>query len=232
MSWSPVRDELAFISPLEQMRTYYGPLRLMDAQSGDVRVLSEDVVLAFFWSPDGRKIAYFTVAQAAEGVRLLLPNPTEAALAGGRVLPAGAPVFDTADFTEEEITEALEEAAAEVEEMPDEPDDGRSEQELADADEPDLWLNLWVVDVESGEETLLSTLEPVDIFVNQFLPFFDQYAKSHRIWSPDSDALVLPVMRPLPSGARMPKICVIPAVPEAGRMREVADGVMAFWSPR
>ena len=144
---------------------------------------------------------------------------------------AGLPDFDASDFTEEEIADAIEDAAAEAEAMPeDDLDEMASEED--DGDEPDLWLNLWVVDIESGEETLLVTFEPVDVFVNQFLPFFDQYAKSHRIWSPDSDALVLPVMRLLPGGGKLPKICIVPASPEVGRMREVAEGVMAFWSPR
>jgi TolB protein len=88
-----------------------------------------------------------------------------------------------------------------------------------------------VVDVQSGEQTLVSTFEPVDLFVNQFLPFFDQYAKSHRIWSPDSDAIVLPVMRRLPGGGKMPRICVAPIDPLRGRLSEIADGIMAFWSP-
>ena len=83
MSWSPAAAQLAYISPPEQMRTYYGPLRLIDAESGEVSVLSDEVVLAFFWSPDGRKIAYFTVAQAADAVQGLLPNAHAAARDGG-----------------------------------------------------------------------------------------------------------------------------------------------------
>ena len=33
-----------------------------------------------------------------------------------------------------------------------------------------------------------------DLFVNQVLPYFDQYALSHRFWSPDSRSLVLPIV--------------------------------------
>ena len=58
LNWSPVRDELAFISGESQnMFSSWGPLRLMDAATGDVRLLSAERVLAFFWSPDGEKIA-------------------------------------------------------------------------------------------------------------------------------------------------------------------------------
>ena len=233
MTWSPTNDELAFISPLEPMRTYYGPLRLMNVEGEDVRVLTDDVVLAFFWSPDGRKIAYFTVAQAAEAIRMLMPDVVEAARAGGHLA-----LHDIDEVTEEEIAAAIDEVASEEEDMigaevdDDAPYEGASDDDDADdADEPDLWLNLWVVDVQSGEQTLVSTFEPADLFVNQFLPFFDQYAKSHRIWSPDSDAIVLPVMRRLPGGGKMPRICVAPIDPLRGRLSEIADGIMAFWSP-
>ena len=39
----------------------WGPLRLMDAETGDIRLLSAETVLAFFWSPDGRKIATISI---------------------------------------------------------------------------------------------------------------------------------------------------------------------------
>jgi TolB protein len=58
LSWSPTRDEVAFISgdPDSQFSTW-GPLRVLDAATDETRLLSNDTVLAFFWSPDGEKIA-------------------------------------------------------------------------------------------------------------------------------------------------------------------------------
>jgi TolB protein len=61
------------------------------------------------------------------------------------------------------------------------------------------------------------------LFVSQFLPFFDQYALSHRLWSPDSSALVLPARV---EGAS--QIMLFPA--DGGEPRPVAPGSMAFWS--
>ena len=55
-------------------------------------------------------------------------------------------------------------------------------------------LDLSVVDVASGQMQTLASFRPSDVFLGQFLPFFDQYALSHRIWSPASDALVLPMV--------------------------------------
>jgi TolB protein len=90
---------------------------------------------------------------------------------------------------------------------------------------PDIRLSLWVVDVADGRQTALFSFQPTHLFVTQFLPFFDQYALSHRLWSPAGDAIVLPVVE---SGGRE----AIVVVPIDGRRAErLIDGSMAFWSP-
>lgn len=179
-SWSPSRDEMAFISPefgdRRPLLDYHGPLRLLDAASGEARLLVEDWVLAFFWAPDGEQVAYFTLA--GEGDRRL-----EAA-APGRFARRGK---------------------------------GQR------AQQGPLQLELWVVDVASGQRNRLLTFEPTDLFLRQFLPFFDQYALSHRLWAPDSRALVLPVQE-----GRDETVYVVPANGQG--IRPVAEGEMAFWS--
>ncbi len=198
MSWSPMRDQLAFISPTEPVRTYYGPLRLLDAGTHDVRTLTEDIVLAFFWSPDGRNIAYFTIANVAEHIfDMVLPNPEAAALNGGFL------AYET-DGSEDDMEEFEEDHV--------------------------LRLNLWCVNVESGEQHLITTFEPADLFVNQFLPFFDQYALSHRIWSPDGTCVVLPMVKRNEEGEDRPVVCVVPMLRHGGRPRIIAEGMMAAWS--
>jgi TolB protein len=195
LSWSPTRDQLAYISPSEPVRTYYGPLRLLDAATGKVQMLTDDIVLAFFWSPNGRSIAYFTVANVAEQLwDTIMPDPEEAARDGG---------FRGQEDDDEEA----------------EFDEARV-----------LRLNLWCVDVDDGEHRLISTFEPVDLFVNQFLPFFDQYALSHRLWSPDSSSIVLPMVTQDEHGEDHARVYVVPMLPRMGRPRPIADGVMAFWS--
>ncbi len=202
MSWSPTRDQLAYISPTEPARTYYGPLRVLDATTGKVTLLTDDIVLAFFWSPDGRRIAYFTLAHIAEHVRnSILPNADAAARDGG--FRNGA-----------EIEPEQEEAA--------ESDEG--------AEARALWFNLWVVDIEQDEHQLITTFEPVEAFVNYFLPFFDQYALSHRIWSPDSDAVVLPMAKRDEASGEHAFIYVVPTLRQGGPPRPIAEGNMAFWS--
>lgn len=85
------------------------------------------------------------------------------------------------------------------------------------------FLTLSVVDVETGQGLRLLDFEPTRAFLSQFLPYFDQYALSHRIWSPDSSALVLPVREEEGN-----IILVIPT--EGGRAYRLAEGEIAFWS--
>ena len=91
-------------------------------------------------------------------------------------------------------------------------------------DHPEIRLKLWVVDVADGKQRLLTSFKPTDLFVTQFLPYFDQYALSHRIWSPAGDAVVLPMVE---AGGRE----AVYVVPTDGRpLQRLVDGSMAFWS--
>jgi TolB protein len=77
--------------------------------------------------------------------------------------------------------------------------------------------------VSSGNQRRLARFVPTNLFLRQFLPFFDQYSLSHRIWSPDSDALVIPLIEDGRS-----QIAVVPI--SRGSVQLVADGEIAFWS--
>jgi TolB protein len=61
------------------------------------------------------------------------------------------------------------------------------------------------------------------------LPFFDQYALSHRIWSPNSDAVVLPIAES-DETADIAGIYIVPIARRSGPPRRIAEGAIAFWS--
>lgn len=86
-------------------------------------------------------------------------------------------------------------------------------------------LTLSVVDVDSGRGLRLLDFEPTLVYLSQYLPFFDQYALSHQVWSPDGSALVLPV--------RQEDENVVLIVPtRGGQAYRLAEGDIAFWSQR
>ena len=67
LSWRPGRGQIAIVSGLDRGIGYYDKLTLLDADSTAERVLIEDPILCFFWSPDGTKIAYITPSEDAQG---------------------------------------------------------------------------------------------------------------------------------------------------------------------
>lgn len=175
-SWSPAAEELAIMNPPAAVRLPYGPVRLLDAQTGELTPLVNTTAVAFFWSPDGAHVAYVAPRRQNDG------QVTQSPLA-----PTTATVSAQA-----ELVQAL------------------------------PLLELRVVNVKTGADRLLLPFTPTPLFVDQFLPFFDQYALSHRVWSPDSTALVLPLQ-----SSSGPKIVVVPL---SGEPSVLADGEMPFWS--
>jgi TolB protein len=181
MAWQPSGDELAFISPAtaegRNRFLFFGPLRLFNAQSGTLRTLTNDTVVAFFWAPDGQKIAFFTIAGSGQ---------QQVARASGARFAIRPDI---------------------------------------QGQEDEFRLSLWLAYPQSGEVQHMLDFRPTTLFLNQFLPFFDQYAHSHQLWSPDSSALVLPVAEEAQS-----QIYVISA--EGPEIEAIAAGSIAFWSPR
>lgn len=171
LSWSPTADTLAYISPTSDRASFFGPLRLYDTVNDAVYTAVGEDVLAFFWSPDGRYIAYLSLGQGSQQA--------------DQKTTAGKP----------------------------------SQQRQAR-------VTLSVLNVESGFQQPLYNYSLPTLFTAQFLPFFDQYALSHRVWSPDSQHIVLPVR----GEEDVTRIVVIPR--DGSPPTVVAEGVAAFWSQR
>lgn len=176
MLWSPEGELLAFTSPLRDEGPSFGPLKLVDPVSQELNTLAADNVIAFFWAPDGRKIAYFTFGEQDIGGVQALFQPPKKSIRARQGTQNGT-----------------------------------------------LSLNLWVVDVQSREKQLVLRFSPSMVFSHQFLPFFDQYALSHRIWSPDSQSLVLPILAEGKS-----HITVVPT--DGGDIKMLAVADIGFWS--
>ncbi|MDO8484064.1 MAG: hypothetical protein Q7S35_03885 [Candidatus Limnocylindrales bacterium] len=184
LSFSPQRDELAFVAPdqptSDALPLPAGPLRLIDPRTAAARTLLDGTVVAVFWSPSGKEIAVLRLGNSGD-------NVTEAKRGASAAL-ARANI-------------AAEEAAA------------------------GLPLRLAFVEVASGSVRSERVVRLSDLFVNQVLPFFDQYALSHRFWSPDGAAIVLPIV----GEGDVTQLFVIPA--DGSDAHAVATGEMGFWSP-
>ena len=175
LSWSPTDNLLAFTSTAREKFDFRGPLRLLNAETGEVTLLSRRTVLAFFWSPDGRYIATISV-----------DLPDEGTIAANSVNKQRVSSKTAVQFEHPE-------------------------------------LDLMLIEVATGETFDLLSFKPTRQFLSQFLPYFDQYALSHRVWSPTSDALVFPMRRDGDD-----KIVVVPI--DGSAPRELAEGNMPFWS--
>ena len=88
-----------------------------------------------------------------------------------------------------------------------------------------LKLRLTFVNVESGAVRSHWTFAVSQVFLDQVLPYFDQYALSHRLWSPDGATIAIPVV----ADDGTDQVTVVQA--DGAGARVVADGVAGFWSP-
>jgi len=158
--FSPIDHTIAVAEAPTADATLYARLRLVASDTSS-KVLVDEPLLAFFWSPDGKKIAYFSL------------NPVH----------------------------------------------------------QDIILK--ILDVAGGEPLTAARFAPSVEFL-AMLGFFDQYAHSHRLWSPDSTRLVfcgaLHRHQAHTNGHTQiyDRIYVINT--EAGsEPQEVARGPLAFW---
>ena len=165
-----------------------GPLRLADPRSGAVRTILDDLVVGFFWSPDGRTIAALSVLDPDD------PDIDEARGGAGIELTAHRPATD-----EREARPAV--------------------------SDPGVLLHLAFVDTLTGRIRSERDIRVSNTFAFQVLPYFDQYALSHRSWSADSRTLALPIATS-DSGDRL---SALPA--DGSDPTPIGDAATGFWSP-
>ena len=85
-------------------------------------------------------------------------------------------------------------------------------------------VRLTFVDVASGDIRSEAVVEPGQTYVSQLMAYFDQYALSHRLWSPDSSSFLLPQTEP--DGSTHVDVFFADGGPPVA-----LDGDIGFWSP-
>jgi TolB protein len=160
--WSPEGDHLAFSSRVPTERLFYRGLEVMKSDGSGRAQLSQDPVLAFFWSPDGTRVAFAALDRQAQAVGWFVSDAS-----------------------------------------------GKNRKQVA---------------------TFLPSEEQLQHFA-----FFDQYAHSHGLWSPDGRYLVyagLPAgEKPDAAAARRGTIFLVPADGSA-QPKALVDGNLAIWPTR
>lgn len=156
---SPAGTRLAYaVSPADAASSALGPLYVIDLETGSTRELTSAPVLAFFWSPDGEKLAYLA----------------------GEAVGSGADV--------------------------------------------QLRLRWYVWD--GSRSTGYDIILPSRTFLQSYLAFFDQYARSMTIWSPDSTAFAYAgIDQRNRSGIWVQEL-------DEETPSRVAPGIFVAWSPR
>jgi TolB protein len=169
--WSPAADRLAFSSRVSPEAPVYRGIETVRADGGERHQVTDGLVAGFFWSPDGRRLAYAAMDVQKRALVWFVADP-----------------------------------------------DGKNRKELAS--------------FEPSQEQL---------FVFQF---FDQYAQSHGVWSPDGKYLVysaaqagsgrtrLPGDPPEAPGRERPpepsRVFVVP-VDGSAPARALVDGSFGVW---
>ena len=159
--WDPKGESIALSRSSDRSDVYLDGLDLISLDTLEQRTVIKELILSFFWSPDGSKIAYFTPGEV----------------------------------------------------------------------QGDVWVA--VLDVEEGSHRLLANFVPTPEMLTMLF-FFDQYAYSHLLWSPDSNSLVISGVLKSPSLAQLsdqipPKIYVIDTTGVAAPI-VISEGFLAFWS--
>lgn len=149
-------SQLAYVvTDRDAASSTFGPLYVVDIDSRRTREVTSDLVLAFYWSPAGDKLAYLGMDSV-----------------GGRL---------------------------------------------------GLRWHVW----DGRQSTPFAAYFPSRTFLDSYLPFFDQYAQSHRIWSPDGDAFVFTgTLADGRSGVW------VQSVAEGSVPLLLGSGVFATWSPQ
>jgi TolB protein len=88
-----------------------------------------------------------------------------------------------------------------------------------------IGLHLVFVDVATAAVRSQRDIRVSVTFVNQILPYFDQYALSHRFWSADSASLALPLV----TADGTDQLAVIPA--SGSDPHPIPGRTIGFWSP-
>jgi len=173
--WSPRGDRIAYATPNPQNGFLYDSVMVTDLEGQKQRVMAQNNIAAFFWAPDGERIAVLGL----DSTRL---NPQ------GRLVPARRSVVPVLQSANVKLT----------------------------------WS---VTNIADGTFITFPPFTPTDSFL-QVIPYFDQYAQSLSLWSPDGRYLLFADTDEFDR----PTIRVLDTTQPALPAWRLAEGTLAIWS--
>lgn len=179
-------------------------LELDDPAGGRATLAEVPGPVLFSASPGGERLAVLSLSSSE-----VIEAATDAVPA---VPPGVVSVIDRTAGTIEAVTRR---AAVGLWWSP----DGRSLLLLSPGGDARVEVAVW----RDGETRSLGAIELEPAFVREVLPFFDQYAQSLRLWSPDSAAVALPGIMDDRRG-----VWVMPV--DGGEAFVAAGGTWVSWS--
>ena len=204
-AWSPDSRQMAFVDGSIGADT----LVITDVQGNSkIEVDRVSILTVFLWSPSANEIAYTELTPARS-----LGIPTYGGLA----------IFDVDSGETRQITNR------EIAAFFWSPDG--SMVAYVGIDRPTATISWYVNDRSGKAEKKLTDFVPSSEQLFVMFAFFDQYAYSNNLWSPDGRSLVYSARDPDANGTGGTTIQVI-SIDGSSPPRVIAPGHLAFWSPK
>ena len=204
-AWSPDSRQMAYVDGSIGADT----LVITDVQGNSkIEVDRVSILTVFLWSPSLNEIAYTELTPARS-----LGIPTYGGLA----------VFDVDSGETRQITNR------EIAAFFWSPDG--SMVAYVGIDRPSATISWYVNDRSGKAEKKLTDFVPSSEQLFVMFAFFDQYAYSNNLWSPDGRSLVYSARDPDANGTGGSTIQVV-SIDGSSPPRVIAPGHLAFWSPK
>lgn len=212
--WSADGQQLAFVSASASGESV---LHVSDAKGETLRELArQEGVFALNWSPDNQRIAY-SYTQEQLGLAAFGPLRVRDATSDEEWQLSEDPVvafFWSPDG--KRLAYLRPERHAPVE---------RGPVAAPLHQDSEIWFRWYIWD--GAHSYPLALFSPSEEFLLDYLRFFDQYAQSISLWSPDSQHLLYAGT----SERGLSGIWILPT-DEGSTPRRLTDGTLAAWSPR
>lgn len=215
-AWSPVDDRLLVAVLSDDLRG----TNLSVIAHDTTQVLRSQLagLISFSWSPDGNYVAYRTIVDNRLSALTILDAVTGEIVATTRAEGAIAFFWSPDSRHVAYITPGVEPGTFSA---------GLPENRvfISSAQQQNRGLAWSVLDVTTGNMRRYGTFMPTQEMI-YLLTFFDQFAQSHRVWSPDSRYVVFGEM----AADNNPAISVLDMTRPDAVPFFIADGVIGFWS--